>query len=142
MSNLFPDYELNGRDSPSAYRRYEAGRGLDYYDADPNLRSVLEVHLDRATLGWAEERLRTLGERCGTEIVGRADVYDRVGHELVRYDRFGRDVSRVAYHPDWSANLDEVFDFGLVGWNHDADRLARYGRAPATLLTAFDYLVG
>ena len=71
-----------------------------------------------------------------------ADAYDRAGHELVRYDRFGRDVSRLAYHPDWLSNLNEAFDFGVVGWNHDPDLVARYGRAPATVLTAFDYLLG
>jgi acyl-CoA dehydrogenase len=142
MSNVFPDYRLDGQGSPSAYRYCESGRALNYYEADPNLAAVLGGYLDEATMGWASERLRVLGERCGTEIVRRADVYDRVGHELVRYDRFGRDVSRVVYHPDWLANLNEVFDFGLVGWNRDADLLARYGPAPTTLLTAFDYLVG
>jgi acyl-CoA dehydrogenase len=135
-------YDLDATTSPSRYARYEAGRGLNYYDADDNLRAVLGLHLDEATAGWAGEPLRALGERCGTVIVERADTYDRVGHELERYDRLGRDVSRIAYHPDWLANLDEVFDFGLVGWNADPGRLGRYGRAPVPLVTAFDYLVG
>jgi alkylation response protein AidB-like acyl-CoA dehydrogenase len=74
--------------------------------------------------------------------VRRAEIYDRVGHELERHDRFGRDVSRVLHHPDWITSRDAVFDFGLVGWNHDADLVRRHGRAPVPLLTAFDYLVG
>ncbi|MGK2902299.1 MULTISPECIES: hypothetical protein [Mycolicibacterium] len=61
---------------------------------------------------------------------------------LTRYDKLGRDVSRVEHHPDWLANLDEVFDYGLVGWNHDPTGLQRHGRAPVPLLAAFDYLVG
>jgi acyl-CoA dehydrogenase len=142
MANVFPEYRLDGSGSPSLYRRYEAGRGLNYYEADPNLAAVLGMYLDDRTRAWATERLRVLGERCGTDIVRRADVYDRAGHELRRYDRFGIEVSEVVYHPDWLTNLNEVFDFGLVGWNHDVDRLARYGRAPATLMTAFDYLLG
>jgi acyl-CoA dehydrogenase len=142
MKAQFPDYALDADGSPSRYRRYEEGRGLNYYEADSNLRAVLAAHLDEATLRWAEERLHVLGERCGTEIVRRADTYDRVGHQLVRYDRFGRDVSRIAYHPDWLLSLNGIFDFGLVGWNYDASLLARYGRAPVTLLTALDYLVG
>ncbi len=139
---VYPDFALDGQGSPSRYRHHESGRGLNYYTADPDLQATLDTYLDPATRGWAQEVLVELGERAGTELVRRADVYDAVGHELVRYDRFGRDVSRVAYHPDWLTSLDEVFDFGLVGWNHDPARLERYGRAPVTLLTAFDYLVG
>ncbi len=121
MKVQFPDYTLDGSGSPSRYRHYEQGRGLNYYEADPNLRAVLGQHIDRATMQWADARLRVLGERCGTAIVQRADAYDRVGHELVRYDQFGRDLSRIAYHPDWPLNLNEVFDFGLVGWNYERD---------------------
>lgn len=139
---MFPEYRLDGRGSPGAYRRYDAGRDVNYYEADPDLRLVLDLYLDDAALPWADERLRALGGRCGTDFVRRADAYDRARHELVRYDRFGRDVSRIAYHPDWLASLDEVFDFGVVGWNHDPDLVALYGRAPVAPLTAFDYLVG
>jgi len=89
----------------SMYRRYESGRGLNYYEADPNLAAVLGSYLDDGTLQWATERLRVLGERCGTDVVKRADAYDRTGHELQRYDRFGRDLSEIAYHPDWLTNL-------------------------------------
>ncbi|MDP9435621.1 MAG: acyl-CoA dehydrogenase family protein [Actinomycetota bacterium] len=139
---VYPDFALDGQGSPSRYRHHESGRGLNYYLADPELAAVLDTHLDPATRGWAEEVLVDLGERAGTSLVARADAYDAAGHQLVRYDRFGRDVSEIAYHPDWLTSLAEVFDLGLVGWNHDPARLERYGRAPVTLLTAMDYLVG
>jgi len=139
---MYPDYELDGRDSPSRFRDVDPYGPLDYYALDGNLGAVLELHAGAEVMGWADERLGALGERCGGDVVRRAEVYDRVGHDLERYDRFGRDVSRVVHHPDWLANRDEVFDFGLVGWNHDPALLARYGRAPITLLAAFDYLVG
>src|SRR5262245_38879105 len=111
----------------SRYHSFESGRDLNYYRADPNLRALLEHHLPASTLAWADGVLASLGERCGTVIVRRADQTDRVGHTLIRYDRHGRDISEIAYHPGWLANLDEVFDFGVVGWNYDAERLARYG---------------
>ncbi|GAC1328585.1 MAG: acyl-CoA dehydrogenase family protein [Mycobacteriales bacterium] len=139
---VYPDFALDGTGSPSRYRHYESGRGLNYYTADPDLAATLDSYLDPATRAWAEQVLVELGERAGGELARRADVYDAAGHELVRYDRFGRDVSQLAYHPDWLTSLDEVFDFGLVGWNYDPDRCSRYGRAPTTLLSAFDYLVG
>jgi acyl-CoA dehydrogenase len=139
---VFPDFALDGQGSPSRYRAYESGRGLNYYAADRELQATLDSYLDPATRQWAEPVLHDLGERAGHELARRADVYDAAGHELVRYDRFGRDISQLAYHPDWLTSLDEVFDAGLVGWNYDDEKLAGYGRAPVTLLTAMDYLVG
>jgi alkylation response protein AidB-like acyl-CoA dehydrogenase len=139
---VYAPFELDGAGSPSRYRHHASGRGVNYYDVDDNLRRTLRAYLPEAVARWAEEPLRELGGRAGTELVRRADVYDAAGPTLVRYDEFGRDVSRVAHHPDWLSSLNEVFDFGLVGWNHDAERLARYGRAPYPLLAAFGYLVG
>jgi alkylation response protein AidB-like acyl-CoA dehydrogenase len=141
-TQVYPDYKLDGSGSPSRYRNADTSGPVNYYELDRNLRAVLELHVGDGVLQWAQERLATLGARCGGEVVRRADVYDRVGHELERYDRFGRDVSRVVHHPDWLANRDEMFDFGLVGWNHNPKLVERYGRAPVQLLAAFDYLVG
>lgn len=138
----YPDYELGEPVGESRYGRYESGRDVNYYEADPNLAFVLEGHLGARTMEWAREKLDRLGERAGYEMVRRADVTDEANHHLVRYDRFGREISEVRCHPNWKTNLGEVFDFGMVGWNHDEDLLGRYGRAPVTLLTAFDYVVG
>lgn len=128
--------------SASRYRHYESGRDCNFYEADRGLQSALRFHLDDATWAWAPGVLAELGERAGGPWARRADVYDRAGHELVRYDRFGRDVSEICYHPDWLASLNEVFDFGVVGWNADERRVADFRKAPAPLLAAFDYLVG
>ena len=68
---VFSAYQLDGRGSPSAYRRYDEGRDLNYYEADPDLRSVLALYLDPSTLAWADERLHALGSRCGTDLVRR-----------------------------------------------------------------------
>lgn len=125
----YPDYWLDEPEGRSFYGRYESGRDLDYYEADPNLRLVLEGRLEVETMRWAQERLGVLGERSGRVLVHQADETDEANHELVRYDRFGREVSEVRCHPNWTANLNEVFDFGLVGWNHDEGLLGRYGRA-------------
>ena len=141
-TQMYPDYELDGSESPSRYRDVDSAEPLDYYALDPNLRAVLARHVGADVMAWAEERLAALGARCGGDVVRRAEVYDRVGHELERHDRFGRDVSRVIHHPDWVENRDEIFDFGLVGWNYDTALVERHGRAPVQLLTAFDYLVG
>lgn len=139
VEQVYPPFALDADTSRSRYRHHGSGRGLDYYAVDENLRHALRSHLSDEVLRWADGPLHELGELAGTELVRRADVYDAVGHELVRYDKLGRDVGQVRYHPDWLTSLNEVFDFGLVGWNHDPERLARHGRAPYPLLAAFDY---
>ncbi|ETW99415.1 MAG: hypothetical protein ETSY1_15095 [Candidatus Entotheonella factor] len=141
-SDIFPPFELGTQESRSRYARYESGRNLNYYEADANLRFVLQGHLDPQTLSWAETHLWQLGKRCGTDIVRRADVYDAENHKLIRYDKFGCDISQVSHHPDWLSNLNEAFDFGLIGWNYDNDRVMNEGYAPVQLKVAFDYLVG
>ncbi|WP_343708307.1 acyl-CoA dehydrogenase family protein [Mycobacterium sp.] len=142
IAQVYPPFALDAATSASWYRHLESGRGVNYFTADPNLARTLATYLPATVRRWAEKPLSQLGERAGNELVRRADVYDATGHVLTRYDKLGRDVSRVEHHPDWLANLDEVFDYGLVGWNHDPARLQRYGRAPVPLLAAFDYLVG
>lgn len=44
MNAQFPEYTLGGEGSASRYRHYDEGRGLNYYEADPNLRAVLTAH--------------------------------------------------------------------------------------------------
>lgn len=142
IGQVYSDFHFNGKESPSYYKAIESSRGVNYYKVDANLKATLKSYLNNDVCRWSEELLDYLGERSGTDIVRRADAYDAVGHELERYDKFGRDISQVKYHPDWLTNLNEVFDFGIVGWNYDKEKLKQYGHAPTTLLTAFDYLVG
>ena len=116
-AQMYPDYELDSETSASRYRTVDPSGPLDYFALDRNLQAVLDLHSGGRIPDWARERLHSLGARCGGDVVRRAEVYDAAGHELERYDRFGRDVSRVKHHPDWIANREEIFDFGLVGWN-------------------------
>jgi acyl-CoA dehydrogenase len=130
-----------GPGSPSRYRHCEPDRGVNYYGTDGNLQRTLRSYLPRSVVCWAEEPLHELGGLAGTELARRADVYDAAGPALVRYDKLGRDISQVVHHPDWLASLNEVLDFGAVGWNYSGTRLDCYGRAPYPLLAAFHYLI-
>ena len=64
----YPDYELGESTGERRYGRYESGRDVNYYEADPNLAFALEGHLDARTMGWAGEKLDHLGERAGYEM--------------------------------------------------------------------------
>ena len=61
---VFPDYALDGQDSPSDYRHYESGRGPNDA-ADRDLQATLDSYLDPATRQWAEPVLHDLGEGAG-----------------------------------------------------------------------------
>ena len=65
MAQVFPDFALAGQGSPSRYRRYESGRGLNHVECDHNLAAVLDLHLDEAARAWA-------GNVCSRWASGRA----------------------------------------------------------------------
>ncbi len=114
IAQVYPPFALDATTSDSWYRQLESGRGVNYYTADPNLARTLATYLTPTVRRWAEKSLSQLGNPAGTELVRRADGYDAVGHVLTRYDKLGRDVSQVEHHPDWLANLDEVWSAGIT----------------------------
>ncbi|MDL4773754.1 MULTISPECIES: acyl-CoA dehydrogenase family protein [Thermomonosporaceae] len=84
-----------------ATERYQGAAGLNWYDSDPGLRFLMRRHLGAAGLDWAEPRLRELGALMGGPIAERAEQSDRNPPRLEKYDRWGRDVSRVVQSPSF-----------------------------------------
>lgn len=66
------------------------------FDSDQILRAALH----REGAGWAEEKARVLGAMLGSErVTDLADAANRYLPELHAFDRFGRRIDEVAYHP-------------------------------------------
>ncbi|QVQ50721.1 acyl-CoA dehydrogenase family protein [Spiractinospora alimapuensis] len=66
--------------------------------ADPPLVEGLR----RAGAGWAEDELRTLGRRAGTEEVQRwSRLVDESPPVLHTHDRYGHRIDEVEFHPHW-----------------------------------------
>jgi acyl-CoA dehydrogenase len=121
----------------SDYATYEQAIGLDWYALDPNLRALLDRLLpdvdDRA---FAEQQVAPYGSLVGCTIAARAEITDKHGPALQRYDHWGREHDVVAHHPTWTDNKADLVRAGFVGLPWHSDR-----PVPAVVTAARAYLV-
>jgi len=81
------------------YARYERAQGLNWYAVDPDLRFLMEYHLDAADRDWAEAHLQRMGALCGGPIAERSETVDKNPPRVERYDRRGEEINEVVHHP-------------------------------------------
>lgn len=119
------------------YATHEQAVGLDWYATDPNLRFLLDRHLeDPGDRAFAEERVAEFGRLVGGDVARRAEITDKHGPELRRYDHWGLEVDEVVHHPAWTQNKADLVRAGFVGLPWHAPRAV-----PAVLTAAVAYLV-
>lgn len=116
-------------------------RGMNFYDADPALESLLALRLPPDVLEFVRPHLRSLGEVAGGRLDELAMTADRNKPVLRTRTRFGVDEDWVDYHPAYR-EMEEIAycDFGIhamsraegvLGWPERYVPLAKY---------AFQYL--
>ncbi|MCJ7672332.1 MAG: acyl-CoA dehydrogenase family protein, partial [Acidimicrobiia bacterium] len=119
------------------YARHEGAIGLDWYALDPNLRLLLDRLLpDPTDRAFAEEHVARFGSLCGGAIARRAEVSDKHGPTLLRYDRWGHEVDTIEHHPTWTENKADLVRAGFTGLSQHAGR-----PVPAVVTAAICYLV-
>ncbi len=119
------------------YATYEGAIGLDWYAVDPNLRLLLDRLLpDADDRAFAEEHVAEFGRLCGGPLAERAEITDKHGPVLQRYDEWGREVDRIEHHPAWTANKADLVRAGFTGLPWHAGRAV-----PAVVTAARAYLV-
>lgn len=120
------------------YAELDQATGLDWYAMDPNLGLLLDRLLpEAADRALAEEIVSHYGGLVGRVIAPKAEVTDRNGPVLERFDRFGNDVGTVVHHPTWTENKADLVRAGFAGGLE-----ARAGRpVPAVVVAAVSYLV-
>ncbi|TMK61443.1 MAG: DNA alkylation response protein [Actinobacteria bacterium] len=119
------------------YAAHEQAIGLDWYALDPNLRGLLDRLLpDPEDRAFAEDHVARYGNLCGGPLAARAEVSDKRGPMLERYDQWGREVNEIVHHPSWLANKADLVRAGFVSLPHDAGR-----SVPAVVTAALAYLV-
>ncbi len=117
------------------YAKLDSAIGLNWYELDPNLRSLMDQYLSPQDRGWAEERLQRWGEICGGPIAANAEVIDRNPPRLERYDAWGNESPSVAHHPS-------TIDTKRYIWEEGPHALEAQGKeVPAVLTSAFTYLL-
>ncbi|GBD23731.1 Putative acyl-CoA dehydrogenase AidB [bacterium HR29] len=116
-------------------------RGLNFFEADPNLSAVLAL---RAGPGEAERALpvlRELGEIAGTELDELATIADRNPPVLVTHDREGRRVDEIVYHPAYRRMQELGFcRFGFAAMSHRPGVLGWPGTVPHVVKYALSYV--
>ncbi|HLI73971.1 MAG TPA: acyl-CoA dehydrogenase family protein [Acidimicrobiales bacterium] len=119
------------------YAEYEQAAGLDWYRLDPNLSFLLDHHLpDPAERALAEEHVGRFGALVGQTVGPRAEVTDKHGPELRRYDRWGHEIDTVVHHPTWTATKADLVRNGFVSLEAYAGR-----PVPGVVTASVSYLV-
>jgi hypothetical protein len=119
------------------YADYEQAVGLDWYSVDPNLSLLFDRLLpDPEDRRFAEHHGAEYGRLVGGRIAERAEVTDKHGPVLRRYDRWGREVDEIVHNASWLENKADLVRAGFVGLPDNDGR-----PVPAVLTAALGYLV-
>jgi acyl-CoA dehydrogenase len=119
------------------YAEFEQAAGLDWYALDPNLSALLDRHLpDLGERAQAEEHVGRFGTLVGEVIAPRAEVTDKHGPVLRRFDRWGEEVDEVVHHPNWTQNKADLVRNGFVSLETYAGR-----PVPGVVTASVSYLV-
>jgi len=123
-----------------ATERYQGAVGLNWYRCDPTLQFLMRRHLGEPGLQWAGPHLERLGELMGGPIATRAEETDKNPPRLERYDRWGRDISRVVMPSTFEASKRDLVTNSFSGPAFQ-EEARRNGVDTAPLAAAWSYLL-
>ncbi len=91
----------------------------NFYSNDETLQTILRHGLEPEMLPYAQKALLEFGEQVANEIDERARHTDREGEpRLVKFDRYGEDVSEVWVNEGYKKTVKETYETGIVGYVH------------------------
>lgn len=124
------------------FRAIESAIGLNWYDADPNLRQLVERLAAPEDRAFAEEHLRHMGGVIGGPVAARAEITDKHPPRLEKYDRWGEEVNQVVHHQSALDTKRDLWDAGFLGlrWTDEVRRM-RAGHLPPVVNTGFLYFL-
>jgi alkylation response protein AidB-like acyl-CoA dehydrogenase len=93
--------------------RFLGATGLNWYACDPTLQFMMRYHLSEEEMVWARPRLENLGELMGGPIAERAEKTDREPPKLVKYDRWGHDISEIVLPESARATKRDLVEHGF-----------------------------
>lgn len=83
------------------------------------LLAILQKKLSPKLFEYAKRELDLFYEQCYREFDERAAYTDRDGQpKLVRYDKFGNDVSEVRVNEGYKKTVQSTYNTGIVAYNH------------------------
>lgn len=116
-------------------------RGLNYFEADPNLERTLRHYADREDVERALPHLRELGRCAGDELDALAQQAERNPPWLRNFDAEGRRIDEVQYDPAFVAMQRLGFErWGFAAMSHRAGVLGWPTPIPHVIKYALSYL--
>jgi alkylation response protein AidB-like acyl-CoA dehydrogenase len=108
---------FNTAEKSDRYRteRFSGAIGLNWFDCDPTLQRSMRYYLTEEQYAWAEPRLRAYGALMGGPIAERAEITDKNPPQLVKYDRWGHEVSDVIIAESAKATKRDLVQSGFMG---------------------------
>ncbi|MBM7703295.1 acyl-CoA dehydrogenase family protein [Metabacillus iocasae] len=89
------------------------------FHCDPNLKRILQKHLDKEMFEYAERHLQSFWNLCQNEFDERATHTDQQGQpKLIKYDRYGNDCSYVWLNEGYKQTVKQTYNTGIVGYVH------------------------
>ena len=124
------------------YAAVEGAIGLDWWEADPNLRQLVERLAHTSDRGFAEKHLSNMGAVMGQRIAARSEATDKNPPRLEKYDAWGNEVNEVVHHQSAIDTKRDLWDNGFLGlrWTEEA-RATSAGHIPPVVQTGFLYLL-
>jgi len=118
-----------------------ATRGMNFFEADPNLERALRVYGEGADVERAIPHLRELGRCAGDEMDALAAIADANVPTLRTHDAAGQRVDEIVYHPAFVELQRLGFSrFGFAAMSHREGVLGWPGRVPHVIKFAMSYL--
>jgi len=120
--------------------RYLGAIGLNWYDCDPSLQFLMRYYMSDDDLAFAEPHLREYGALCGGPIAERAEITDKNPPRLVKYDKWGNDISEVVLPETVWQTKQDVARHGIrsVARSQEA---RRRGGVPPMMGAAYAYML-
>ncbi|MEX2236938.1 MAG: acyl-CoA dehydrogenase family protein [Dehalococcoidia bacterium] len=123
-----------------ATERYAGATGLNWYTSSPSLQFLMRYYMTDDDLAWAEPHLSQFGELCGGPISERAEITDKNPPRLVKYDKWGNDISEVVLPETVKASKRDLLAHGFRTIAKSEGARAR-GGAPVMMGAAYSYLL-
>ena len=124
------------------YAALESAIGLNWYDADPNLRQLVERLALPEDLAFAEQQLHNMGGVIGGPVAARAEITDKHPPRLEKYDAWGNEINEIVHHQSAIDTKRDLWENGFLGlrWT-DEVRKTRAGHLPPVVNTGFLYFL-
>lgn len=120
--------------------RYLGATGLNFYLCDPSLQLTLSYYMSDDDLEWSGPYLERYGALTGGPISERAEITDKNPPKLVKYDKWGHDISHVQLPESILASKRDLRENGFLAVSR-SEEAAKRGGVPRMLGAAFSYML-